>query len=207
MMKHQKQHYSTTAYVTMHSSYRSQQGVVLFIALIALIALTLAGIALVRSVDTSNLIAGNIAFKQAAIQASDLGVEAAFTALSTPNTIANKTNDDLNQNYYATMQPEDPNLPGVPAALTSAFPANNVIVNNATGNTIRYIIERMCSANGVVTTDICAPSVIDKTPVGGKSGEDYLALPPGVSYRVTVRVDGPRNTVSLVQALLDGPQI
>jgi Tfp pilus assembly protein PilX len=41
----------------------AQQGVVLLMALIMLVALTLAGIALVRSVDTTNLIAGNLAFK------------------------------------------------------------------------------------------------------------------------------------------------
>ena len=50
-----------------------QQGVVLFIALIVLVAMSLAGVAMVRSVDTSLGIAGNLAFKQSTIQGSDLG--------------------------------------------------------------------------------------------------------------------------------------
>ena len=44
---------------------RAQQGVILFIALIVLVAMSLAGIALMRSVDTNVLIAGNLAFRQA----------------------------------------------------------------------------------------------------------------------------------------------
>ena len=59
-----------------------QAGVVLMMALIVLVAMTLAGIALVRSVDTSNIIAGNLAFKQAATNSGDTGIEAAAAWLN-----------------------------------------------------------------------------------------------------------------------------
>jgi Tfp pilus assembly protein PilX len=45
---------------------RRQRGAILFIALIVLVAMSLAGIALMRSVDTNVLIAGNLAFRQSA---------------------------------------------------------------------------------------------------------------------------------------------
>lgn len=80
-----------------------QRGVVLLIALIALVALTLAGIALVRSVDTGNVIAGNLAFKQAALQVSDTGTEAALTALTTITTTS--LDADIPGQYFATIQP------------------------------------------------------------------------------------------------------
>ena len=55
-------------------NYRNkQQGVVLVIALIALMAISLAGVALMRSVDSSNVVSGNIAFNEAAIQMADIG--------------------------------------------------------------------------------------------------------------------------------------
>jgi Tfp pilus assembly protein PilX len=54
------------------------RGAVLFIALIVLVAMTLAGIAIMRLVDTATLIAGNLAFKQGTVQSSDNGVEQAF---------------------------------------------------------------------------------------------------------------------------------
>src|SRR4051812_32753519 len=56
---------------------RRQDGVVLFIALIVLVAMTLAGIAMIRSVDTALGIAGNMAFKQATLQGTDRGIKTA----------------------------------------------------------------------------------------------------------------------------------
>ena len=60
-----------------------QRGVSLVIALIALIAMTLAGLALIRAVDTTNLISGNLAFRQATLHTTDVGVETAFATLDT----------------------------------------------------------------------------------------------------------------------------
>ena len=54
-----------------------QRGVVLFIALLVMVALSLAGIALIRSADTATIVAGNLAFKQAAASAVDRSVEQA----------------------------------------------------------------------------------------------------------------------------------
>lgn len=63
------------------SAPHEQRGVVLLIALIILVAMTLAGIGMMRSVDTGSLIAGNLAFKQATLNASDAGTRAGFNAL------------------------------------------------------------------------------------------------------------------------------
>jgi type IV pilus assembly protein PilX len=67
------------------ASSNRQQGVVLLVALIVLVALTLAGVALVRSVDTANLVAGNLSFHQSAIQAGERSTELAVTWLTDPN--------------------------------------------------------------------------------------------------------------------------
>ena len=61
------------------SARPAQSGMVLIVTLIVLAAMTLAGIALVRSVDTAVMIAGNLAFRQGATIAGDAGVEAART--------------------------------------------------------------------------------------------------------------------------------
>ena len=42
-----------------------QRGVVLFVALIAMVVMSLAGVALIRAVDTTGSVAGNIAFREA----------------------------------------------------------------------------------------------------------------------------------------------
>ena len=67
----------------------SQRGVVLLIALIMLVAMTLAAIGMMRSVDTGTVIAGNMAFKQATLSATDVGTNAAFTTLMS---VANSAN-------------------------------------------------------------------------------------------------------------------
>lgn len=92
-----------------------QQGVVLVITLIVLVAMTLAAIALVRSVDTANVVAGNMAFKQGAALTGDSGTEIAIGCLSgTTNAgcpggsfLAGTTatyNDIPANGYYATSQ-------------------------------------------------------------------------------------------------------
>lgn len=55
----------------------AQQGIVLLVALIALVALSLSGIVLMRSVDTSNVISGNFAFNEATTQMAEVGINEA----------------------------------------------------------------------------------------------------------------------------------
>lgn len=61
---------------------RAQRGVVLLIALIALVALSLAGVGFMRAVDTNAILAGNLAFNRAAVAISDTGMEQARTQLA-----------------------------------------------------------------------------------------------------------------------------
>jgi type IV pilus assembly protein PilX len=176
-----------------------QRGITLIIALIALVALTMAGVALVRSVDTGNVIAGNFAFRQASMQATDTGVETAFTQLQT---IANAADTAIANQYYPVMQPLDAN--GVPTTVTwSSVPSTTLGSNNE--YTVRYVIERMCTGtSGVVITDVVTNCVVDQGQVSGsqKSGAPVFSSAGAVNYRVTVRVEGPRNTVAMSQAIL-----
>ncbi len=171
---------------------QQQGGVVLFFALIALVALMLAAIALVRSVDTANAIAGNVAFKQGTIQEADSGVEAAFKALTVP-TITDKTQDDLERYYYATYDP----AVAVPGARLDAA---SDTVGAASGNKVRYVIERMCLNAGATSPDTCLqpPALNNDSKASGHT----VFVSDNVYYRVTVQVSGPRNTLSAVQVLL-----
>ncbi len=67
---------STTAYIPLR-----QRGAVLLIALIVLVAMTLAGIAMMRSVDTGILVSGNMAFRQSATLAADAGINSGWKKL------------------------------------------------------------------------------------------------------------------------------
>lgn len=179
-----------------HGSPAAQRGVVLLIAIIMLVVLTLAGLALVRSVDTSNLIGGNMAFREAAVNSGDLGVEAALAAL--PAYAANPDNNIANQ-YYATMQLLDGN--GVPIGINW----DGASSTTANGYTAQYVVERMCATGTPLPiTDLIANCIHDP-PVGGGSnamgGSIFQSTTP-IYYRVTVRITGPRNTTAYVQATL-----
>jgi Tfp pilus assembly protein PilX len=69
-----------------------QQGMVLFFALIALVVMSLAAVALIRSVDTNTMIAGNLGFKQSATVSADSGVETAIDWLGANQTILTANN-------------------------------------------------------------------------------------------------------------------
>jgi type IV pilus assembly protein PilX len=60
---------------------RAQSGVALIMVLIMLTAMAIAGVALVRVVDSANVISGNFAFRQSTLNIADLGVEAAVVDL------------------------------------------------------------------------------------------------------------------------------
>ena len=197
---------------------RAQRGVILFIALIVLVAMSLAGIALMRSVDTNVLIAGNLAFRQGATMAGDWGIEAARAWLDT-----NKAGTTLESDqpgvtsgggYWANWQ-SAADLYGATSSTADDYNWNNatVVGTDAGGNEVRYVIHRLCSQAGATTS-----SAVSCVKVGGSGGGGAAstgtkgttgygsAALPGVSstyYRVTVRVAGPRNTLSYVQAVLN----
>jgi Tfp pilus assembly protein PilX len=187
-----------------------QRGVVLFIALIALVVMSLAAVALVRSVDTSTIIAGNLAFKQSATSSADGGFESAITWLAARSTpaiwtdaahVLNVTN--AGGGYYSNF--DDAGLNITDETTWTAGSADGG--TDATNNAIRYIIQRMCrNANQVVTTTNC---MFGPSETGG--GGSKKAEPPGnlgiassgsPMYRITARVTGPRNTVSYIQAFV-----
>jgi len=196
-----------------------QKGMVLFIALIVLVAMTLAGIALVRSVDTANVIAGNLAFKQSTLQAGDLGVEAAVTVL--PAIIAGSVDTDLtpaasstNPNYWYYATRRETNTYGVPtqkqagaAGAAAAIDWSQLpIATTTAGGSVRVqiVIDRLCRGPTPVI-DLLA-SCFAEAGTGGsgsqKAGAAIFTATPTVYYRLTARVTGPRNTVSMVQAIL-----
>ena len=179
----------------------AQQGVVLFIALIVLVAMTMAGLAMMRSVDTNNLIAGNLAFRNAASSAGDAAIEAARTWLSTKT--AGQLEADqpgTTSGYFANWQPSfDPK--------TFDWLANGALVGiDANGNTIYYIAHRMCneSAKSIDATDCTKVSTVSvgSTKGGGSYGNAPLTGTSLVFFRITTKIEGPKFTVSYLQAFV-----
>lgn len=209
---------------------RRSTGVALIIALIALVALTLASLGLVRSVDTGLEIAGNMAFKEASVAIGDLGTETAIKWLK-------ENFDKLDQDgpdgsgYYASSgftcdltATETPsgdddaawesgsvqaNCNQMAAKLVAANAYSQTIVPD--GYSVYFLINRMCNKEGKADLDAGVSCNPYPDATGGlekstKSGASYANLPlsGGVIpyYRITAKVIGPRNTVSYTQTLV-----
>jgi Tfp pilus assembly protein PilX len=202
----------------MNYSFKKQRGVVLFIALIALVVMSLAAVALIRSVDTNTIIAGNLAFKQSATISADTGMESAIEWLSNNSaSLAADSTASKALGYYSTSVPglslttdatwTEANSArageaGCPATVSciSGLDANGT---DESGNNIRYVIERMCRATGEPTPEACLfGTTADEGCI--RVGDPACAGQPVLSpmYRVTVRVSGPQHTVSYTQAFI-----
>lgn len=186
-----------------------QDGVVLMMALIVLVAMTLAGIALVRSVDTTNVIAGNLAFQQAATHAGDAGTEAAAAWLQANNSGSTLQSDITGQGYAASFQPPlAANQSWDNYWTTVLVPSGRVVTlaPDAGGNTVSYTIQRLCNASGDALSPATGCAVTRATGVATSSsktaGTVALLYASQIYYRVTTRTAGPRNTVSYVQAIV-----
>jgi hypothetical protein len=191
-----RRHFSGT---TLRSRHR---GIVLVIALIAMVAMGFSGMALVRVIDATNAITGNMAFHHSAAAAPDAAVEEAVAALFEQRLIADTGADDLGRSYFASRRAGE-DARGVPAVLLQVanYPDEARIIDAGNGNNVRYVIERMCIGPGPATRDNCTlvPGTDSPMTISGGS----LVEPPRVPlFRQTVRVDGPVGATLFVHVWL-----
>ncbi len=200
---------------------RRQRGLSLLFALMAMVVIALASVALVRSVDTSSLVIGNLGFKQDATAASGQMTEQALVWLQ------NNAGPALQQNmgnvgyYAASMDAVD--LTGANRANAARAqvlwnggncPAGSTClqaspVQTFGGNQARYIITRLCATAGSPAAVNCAvPPGSAAMPGGNRGAADYnnqtmqLLVNNSVYYRVVVRVQGPRGTVAFTETIV-----
>lgn len=212
-------------------AFHRQRGLSLLVALIALAAMSMAGVALIRSIDTNALIAGNLAFRQISTTSADTGVEAArLWLMNSSSAYLQDNHSDIG--YFATRADtggEDNKGMDLTGSRTKSTNDNVKWIdatgyeqagshtpfceanNDATGNRICYVIHRMCDAPGSIDSAGCSTSTttnsdgISKGAFGAEMS--YQPNMPGSGstmgrYRITVRVSGPRNNNSYVQVFI-----
>lgn len=181
-----------------------QGGAVLLIALVVLVAMTLSALALIRSVNMTNLISGNLAFRESALLSSERSTEIALAWLTTNSATGNTTlhTDNAANGYRAARA--DP-ATGVNwdtfwnDSLTGQFVTGAIDV---AGNTVSYVIHRLCDTTGAPQLANCTKPPSNNT--GGSFSIGGPAITPNsqVYYRITSRVAGPRNTVVYTQTIV-----
>lgn len=192
-----------------------QRGVVLFFTLIALLAMSLAAVALIRSVDTSALISGNLASKQMVITGAERGIADAMGQLANMRNASavdldldashplNQTNLAAYHGYYSSFNS------GLDVTGLLAWVIPNGSVNmgkDASGVSVSYIIQRMCRTPNVTKLNadcVVGPGSDDGNNVAVKNATQACptCTPPGepAVTRITVKATDSRNSTSFIQ--------
>jgi Tfp pilus assembly protein PilX len=191
-----------------------QRGAVLLIALVVLVAMTLSALALIRAVNTTNLVAGNFAFRESAVLSAEQSLQAALNWLSSNNGTIAGTGGSVQRNpmlynnhpadgYYATRQDPTSTWDAFWKSIASTGGAPRVVrggQEDVAGNTVSYVIHRLCKTQGAPKDATCVE------PPDLEPGQAGLPQPieknRQIYYRITTRVDGPRNTVAYTQTFI-----
>lgn len=196
---------------------QQQRGVVLFISLIIIVAMMLTGLAIMRSIGTGTLIAANLAFQQSAQASAEHGIEIARLWLVN-NTAVLTTDDYHASGYYpnwvnvsATTQVDnfDPTTYDWSNACkvkSDGSCGSSADTDNA-GNTVRYVIHRLCNQAGDISGASCVKFNSANSDTCGQgtscgANTENPSQTPLPYYRITVRTDGPKNSLAYVQAII-----
>jgi hypothetical protein len=160
-----------------------------------------------RSVDTGLVVAGNMAFKQAAIMVADRGTQEAVNWLGTNSAGTALQSTNTAKGYFSSRPVVEPNW--FDPASWSESVALNGGAPDASGNVVRYVVHRMCTqpdtpyngSNAGVANECALYFALSAGASGGSMsvGATQFVGSPQLYYRVTTRVEGPRETVSVIQ--------
>lgn len=174
------------------ASSRSQRGVTILVVLVLLTVMLLGGLAMARMTETRTLASGNTAFREASLQASEVGLNEAYAALQ-----AAGFTEDSNAGtwYWATTQATD--TAGIPTIDWTQAPELTV-----GSYRVRYAVDRQCAVNPV--TDTLRQCLVRQVPQmeSNKVGQESVDPPNARQFRVTVRVFGPKDTQTWTQSLV-----
>lgn len=181
------------------ASRARQSGVVMAVTLIALVLLLIGIAAALRSVDTSALLVGNLAFRRDLTNRSETAIATARAALVS-GAVSTETVRiaDLASSNYSSAKLTSPN--GIPTVLISdsAYTSAGYTSTTVDGVTLRWVIDRQCTAAGAFDTALC--EFVSSS--SDTSGSSWLKKPSGSNrpiYRISVRVTGPRSTEAYYQ--------
>ncbi len=200
-----------------------ESGVVLLFSLIVLVVLLAGGVAVMRSMNSSLFSAGNLAFKRDLVNQGELAVSNVLTAFATGAlAAATATADSVPAANYSAVQLQA-NPRGIPLVLLdnqtphtgpdilgATFTPGITAVAGATPDiSIRYVIDRLCNNAGSAAAlgeagCVRQPSATEVR--GGTAGAAPLPKAPSLIYRLTVRVDGPRETQVFLQTSFAKPE-
>jgi type IV pilus assembly protein PilX len=203
-----------------------QRGVSLIFALLTVAALSLAAVALIRAVDTGSTILGNLSFKQDTLLGADEATRRATQWLWANRADVALHNDIATKGYSASLiDALDPtgttsaatrvlvNWADKPCSGTYArcLTPSDDTVTLTSGVSAQYVVLRLCSAAGdpALGTIQCSQPLSASNTGSSERGEISAQNPSHLGgaalaqyYRIVVRAQGVRKTVSTTETLV-----
>lgn len=189
---------------------RQQSGFIMVITLVCLVLMLIAAVALTRSSTNTLLQAGNFAFKRDLLNQAERGLAKAVYELNSGALLASEVNrrtDQLTANYSATQL--ESNAQGIPKVLinNSTYTSSGMsladFTDSTAGITIRTVIDRQCSSSGAFSSTNCV-SIAEESNAAqsGTARLKRIKADARPTYRITVRITGPRNTQAFQQMII-----
>jgi type IV pilus assembly protein PilX len=180
------------------------------ITLVCLVLMLIAAVALTRASTNTLLQAGNFAFKRDLLNQAERGLANAVYELNSGALLASEVNRRTNQltaNYSATQL--ESNAQGIPKVLinNSTYTSSGMsladFTDSTAGITIRTVIDRQCSSSGAFSTTNCV-SIAEESNAAqsGTARLKRIKADARPTYRITVRITGPRDTQAFQQMII-----
>jgi type IV pilus assembly protein PilX len=169
----------------MYKPIHKQRGVVLFVALIVLVAMSLAGVSMMRAVDTGTKVAGNIASRQSAANAADTHFETALSQIVAM--VANGSSRSGGAVGFSTV------ALSAPVEARNWALAQDMGIDPKTGNHVEILIDRLCSGS------VCELTLGDPQRAVGR-GIGLIPFRPAYQhFRTIARITDPKGLVTYIE--------
>jgi type IV pilus assembly protein PilX len=185
-------HFQLHTHLTRQHAPRPQRGVTMLVVLVLLSVMLLGAMSLARLTEIGTLASGNTATREAAMQASEIGLNTAYQAV---RNLADE-NTSITAWYSATEVAKD--AYGLPTGVNWT----NAPAVTVGPMTVQYVAERACTTTPV--TDALRQCLVKQVPqqASRDASREALAPPNSRQFRITVRVTGPKGTQTWVQSLV-----
>lgn len=171
---------------------RAERGVTVLVVLILMSVMVLGGMSLARMTEIGTLAAGNSAFREASVQASEVGLNTAFAEVRA------LVNEDVAVGtWYSPITLATDAATGLPVIDWSTLP--EIVVG---AYSVRYVADRVCDA--VPIADPLRQCLVKQIPQlsSADASKEKLDPPNAKQFRVSIRVTGPKNTQTFVQSMV-----
>jgi Tfp pilus assembly protein PilX len=190
---------------------KNEEGVILWITMVILLVMMVMAVGFVRTTETAVSTSGNLAFKQSTVSSAERGIQTGRQWITDKIAGTDALGcSGLDIACAAAGYTPFVTTPATGQTWEDFWNANVAQTRNLgvdeSGNTVRIWIQRMCSTTGVWNDpgNNCVTQLDSATNGTSSKGSGRVALTgtTKIHYSILVRVDGPKNSKSMVQSII-----